>query len=81
MRYPARNIVKKNAWIKRGVYKCAGYKRKAHEVRAKDVQIDHVTPIGPLEEWNVWIDRLFCDEDNLQVLCKECHSRKTKCEN
>ena len=49
---------------------------------AKMVQVDHIEPIvTPSEgfvDWNTFIDRLFCERDNLQVLCKTCHSKKTK---
>lgn len=52
---------------------------------AKDVQIDHTTPIVDPElgftTWDDFIQNLFCEVDNLQVLCKEDHKRKTKDEN
>lgn len=59
-------------------YRCAGCKK--HYV-AKDVQVDHIQPVvdpttGFLS-WDVYIDRMFCDSVNLQVLCKTCHNTKT----
>jgi hypothetical protein len=27
--------------------------------------------------WDVYIDRMFCEIENLQVLCKPCHKIKT----
>ena len=42
------------------------------------VQIDHVEPIGRGLSWNKFIERLFCEAENLQVLCKVCHKEKTK---
>jgi len=89
-----KNKVKKAAWIKRGVYLCAGYRRKPHEVRLtlppraagkkriNNVQVDHIVPvIDPETGFTTWddvIERLFCEEDGLQVLCHACHQRKTK---
>jgi 5-methylcytosine-specific restriction endonuclease McrA len=47
----------------------------------KDVQVDHIIPvIDPVkgfESWDVFVDRLFCEEDNLAVLCKSDHKNKT----
>lgn len=34
---------------------------------------------GP--DYSVYIERLFCPEENLQGLCKSCHDKKTKLEN
>jgi len=46
----------------------------------RDVQVDHIEPVVPLErpikDWNEYIDRLYCDLSNLQVLCKPCHQIK-----
>ena len=46
------------------------------------VQVDHLSPvIDPATgfvDWNTYINRMFCDEDNLQVLCKADHAKKSK---
>jgi 5-methylcytosine-specific restriction endonuclease McrA len=59
-------------------YKCNKCKK---EFPAKDVQVDHIKPVvDPKEgfkDWNVFIDRLFCGVENLQVLCTGCHDLKT----
>lgn len=60
-------------------YRCNACKE---EYTSKDVQVDHIEPvISPKEgfiSWDVFIDALFCEHTNLQVLCKNCHSIKTK---
>jgi 5-methylcytosine-specific restriction endonuclease McrA len=52
------------------------------EVTAKDIQIDHISAIVPPEDgftsWDDFIERLFCEKENLQPLCRSCHSIKTK---
>lgn len=51
---------------------------------AKEVQVDHILPVvcpkKGFKDWNTFIDRLFCDKDNLQVLCGACHDVKTALE-
>lgn len=48
----------------------------------KEVQVDHILPVvcpkKGFESWDIFITRLFCSSDNLQVLCKGCHEIKTK---
>ena len=44
--------------------------------------VDHINPvINPSTGFTTWddvIERLFCELDNLQVLCKPCHDKKTQ---
>jgi 5-methylcytosine-specific restriction endonuclease McrA len=62
-------------------YQCAHCKK--HFI-AKDIQVDHIFPVvSPTDgfiSWDVYIDRMFCEKNNLQVLCKTCHSVKTSLE-
>lgn len=62
-------------------YLCAACQQ---EYTNKDVQVDHIQPVVDpklgFQDWNTFIDRLFCDADNLQVLCTACHNTKTKTE-
>ena len=47
----------------------------------KKINIDHVIPAGSLRCANDlpgFVERLFCEVDNLQVLCQDCHDIKTK---
>jgi 5-methylcytosine-specific restriction endonuclease McrA len=50
------------------------------EFTAKNVQVDHITPIGYDKSWDEFIDGLFCERENLQTLCSSCHLEKTKLE-
>lgn len=46
------------------------------------VQVDHIEPVGKEPEtfldFGNWINKLFCEKDNLRILCKTCHSEFTK---
>ena len=55
-------------------FKCAGC---GEEFTSKNVQVDHIKPIGFDKTWDEFIDGLFCEADNLQCLCIECHKKKT----
>ena len=46
----------------------------------KQVQVDHIEPISDWSDWGKAIERLFCETDNLQVLCKPCHKVKSAAE-
>ena len=50
------------------------------EYIAKDVQVDHIKPIGFDKTWDEFINGLYCEADNLQVLCIPCHKVKTQLE-
>lgn len=48
----------------------------------KEVSVDHIIPAGSLNsaaDLPGFVERLFCEVDNLSVLCeKTCHAAKTK---
>ena len=49
----------------------------------KKINVDHIVGAGSLNCSNDlpgFVDRLFCEQDNLQVLCETCHDAKTKLE-
>ena len=49
----------------------------------KQINVDHIVPAGTLRCANDlpgFVERLFCEVDNLQVLCSKCHDLKTKSE-
>lgn len=77
----------KSARLRRGEYLCNGCKEEVpasivvNGKRVKNALVDHIEPIVDpnvgFTTWDEFIDRLFCEEDNLQVLCHECHTEKT----
>ena len=47
----------------------------------KNINVDHIIPAGTLTCANDlpgFVERLFCEIDNLQVLCTHCHDIKSK---
>jgi hypothetical protein len=76
---------------RRVMYKCACCGELFHHSTGKrEIAIDHIQTVVPLEglpminglpDFNVYIARLFCSVDNLQVLCLEHHKLKTRHEN
>ena len=59
-------------------YLCNGCQK---DFPAKQVEVDHILPVGRDKSWDESIEGLFCEKENLQVLCKKCHLTKTKQEN
>ena len=59
-------------------YRCASCQQ---EFTNKDVQVDHIEPVVDptkgFESWDKFVHGLFCEQDNLQVLCKPCHKEKS----
>lgn len=46
----------------------------------KGVDVDHIEDCGTLKCFNdlpKFVERLFCKADNLKILCKDCHKKKT----
>ena len=76
---------KKKARTRRGLYHCAGcgeevpasVKEEGSRRRSNNIHVDHIEPIiDPKVGWTTWddcIERMFCELDNLQVLCTACH--------
>ncbi len=71
---PYKGKDKRTKWV----YKCASCKKL---FKSTEVQVDHITPAGTLKTYSdlpKFVKNLFCEADNLQVLCKTCHNVKTK---
>ena len=87
LKWPPRNKILKEKRISRGMYICRGYERAEHVVRRtilgkNNIFVDHIDPvIDPVRGFHSWdavIKKMFVDSDGLQLLCKECHDKKTK---
>jgi 5-methylcytosine-specific restriction endonuclease McrA len=68
---------KKN-WVQRQCEVCQNW------VGSTKITIDHISPVvsvdNGFQDWNVYIDRLWCNtlgKANLQRICDECHDKKT----
>lgn len=83
-------MCKKRAHVSRGEYKCECCgeivpptiynedKRK----RQANIFVDHIKPVvNPEIGWTTWddvVEGLFCELDNLQLLCGDCHKIKSQ---
>ena len=74
LKSPIRYAAIKIARVKRGKYKCATC---GNLFKVKEINVDHIDPIGSWVDYNNYIEKLFCGVENLQCLCKECHSTKS----
>lgn len=72
LQHPPRNQAKIDARISRGLYQCAKCKL---EFKSKEVEVHHIHPINKFENWEIFIERLFCEKGDLMVLCKSCHKQ------
>ena len=84
------SVVREQAFTKRKVNKSTGRLAKHYKCAeckddfpASETQVDHMIPlVDPcgFTTWDSFIERLYCEEDNLQLLCKPCHQIKTNSE-
>lgn len=83
-----RSEAKKRAKVQTGVYKTSGNPKYGYQCqmckevfKSSEIQVDHISPvIGPegFTTWDDYINKMFCDVDNLWALCKPCHDKKSK---
>ena len=85
-RWKPRGEAKKKYKVKVGEYKTGrskyGYKCAECDgiFKSGEVKMDHIDPAVPLEGWqgfDIFIERMFCDEEGFQCLCEGCHDEKT----
>lgn len=79
--------VRRRARVERGKYLCAACESVVPSSvvldgeRKKNVFVDHVDPvIDPrlgFMSWDDVVERMFCEDDNLALLCRRCHDEKT----
>lgn len=88
---PIQTILSK-ARTRRGFYLCSGCGEEVPKTiqdpdtrkRVNNVHVDHKDPVVPVTGWDSWdgvIERMFCEEEGLQVLCRTCHKEVTDEEN
>lgn len=85
-RWPPKTEALKNARVSKGIYLCNGCKEEVPVTVVKDgkrvryIAVDHVDPVVDPEtgfmSWDEYINRMFCEPENFQVLCSPCHSKK-----
>ncbi len=70
------------ARLERGVYKCNKCEKT---FGPKEIEVDHKVKVTPSQglntgkDWGILIDRmLYCGIEGIDVMCKSCHSEKTK---
>ncbi len=86
--WPQKYTAIRRAFVREGINPKTGRKCKLHlcshcrqTFPQGGVQADHIVPVvGPegFVSWDVYIQRLYCEADGFQVLCKECHAKVTK---
>jgi 5-methylcytosine-specific restriction endonuclease McrA len=58
-------------------YQCAECKEWFPE---KQIEVDHIVPAGTLTcaaDLAPFVEKLFCEEEGLRVLCESCHAKVT----
>jgi 5-methylcytosine-specific restriction endonuclease McrA len=91
-RYPNKYECLNNAFVGKKINKKTNRESKHYlcakckgEFPTSEVQVDHIEPIVNPDigfiSWDEFIKNLFCSIENLQVLCKNCHTKKTKIQN
>lgn len=76
-RWGPRNQAKLDAKVGYNQYECAAC---GGIFGNKEVQVDHIIPCGTLKTFDdigPFAERLFCEVDGFQLLCKPCHQAKT----
>lgn len=75
--YEARKLAKRGP----NKYECAACKEL---FGTKEIQIDHRIPVVDIELGDqgleIFAQRLYCEVENLDVLCKNCHAAKSSTE-
>jgi hypothetical protein len=79
-RYEALNSARRTVTGKRHKYE---YQCNMCEkwFKQKEVEVDHIESIGTLRQYEdlpTFVERLFVSVDELRVVCKPCHKKRTK---
>lgn len=75
------SIVMARQRVERGCYACAWC---GDHFKRQDMQVDHIDPVVSTEDpdpsLEVWVNRLLCGPDGLQMMCLPCHKDKSAVE-
>lgn len=59
----------------------ASYTHPGKKKKTKDYSVDHIEPVGPAPKgfvgWDGYLKRMLNPDKGVQVLCTECHQKKT----
>ena len=72
-----KHTAKKDAKVAYNTYVCAHCDKW---YGSSQVEVDHIEPAGQLKTFADlpgFVERMFCEAEGFQVLCKECHQVKT----
>ena len=78
VKFKARRPYKQSGSRRKFEYQCNHCKKWFFD---NEVNVDHIDPAGQLNCANDlprFVERLFCEENGLQLLCTNCHDIKTK---
>lgn len=88
LKWPPRWKVLKEAFTGIKINQATGRKSKHYlcakcqkEFPTSQIEVNHkisVVPFEGLTSWDVVIDRLFCEPEGLEAVCKDCHKQITK---
>jgi len=83
-KYKAYAAAKRDVKVKKGnqkfEYQCA---LCSSWFKMKEVEVDHIIPCGSLKAFSDlagFVERMFCSQEHLRILCKVCHKAHTKAE-
>lgn len=91
VRWPPRYQCLHDAFSHQGVNPATGRQAKLYKCckceglfPQANIEINHIVPVVPVEGFDSWdnlIERLFCEKDKLEAVCKTCHKLITAGEN
>lgn len=91
VRWPPRYQALHDAFITKGVNPATGRVAKLYSCpkckgtfTAANMEVNHIVPVVPVDGFDNWdnvIERLFCEKDGLEAICKPCHKKITAFEN
>lgn len=91
VRWPPRYQALADAFDHQGINPSTGRLAKLYRCKscnnlfpASGMEVNHKDPVIPIDGFKSWddvIQRLFCEKEGLEALCRDCHKKVTKEEN